>query len=407
MIAVSHPTGNEFVRALLAALEKKQLLARFFTTLNAPPENLLRLLPEPLRGQIARREFAIPRSKITARPAREIVRLFASAAGITALRRHESGAASLDAVYRDLDRFVAAWIHKNGRAIRAVHCYEDGALETFRVAAQRGLKRSYELPIAYWETSRKILGEEAQRLPAWEPTLFATRDSTEKCERKTQELLLADTVICPSRFVLESLPENVRREKKCTVAKFGSPPAQPHKQRVRADGRLRVLFAGSMSQRKGLADVFAAMKLLGRTDAELVVLGSAILPMRFYREQFGGFIYEPPRPHAAVLALMQTCDVLVLPSLVEGRALVQQEALACGLPLVVTANAGADDLIDEGSTGFLVPIRAPEKIAEKIAWFASHREQLPAMAEASQARAATCSWEGYADTIIRATGLET
>jgi glycosyltransferase involved in cell wall biosynthesis len=407
MIAVSHPTGNEFVRALLAALEKKQLLARFFTTLNAPPKNFLRLLPEPLRGQIARRGFAIPRSKITARPAREIARLFASAAGIAALTQHESGAASLDAVYRDLDRSVAAWIHKNSRTIRAVHCYEDGALETFRAAAQHGLARIYELPIAYWETSRKILGEEAQRLPAWEPTLFATRDSAEKCERKTQELLLADTVICPSRFVLESLPENLRREKKCIVAKFGSPPAQPHKQRVRADGRLRVLFAGSMSQRKGLADVFAAMKLLGRTDAELVVLGSAILPMGFYREQFGGFIYEPPRPHAAVLALMQTCDVLVLPSLVEGRALVQQEALACGLPLVVTANAGADDLIDEGSTGFLVPIRAPEKIAEKIDWFASHREQLPAMAEASRAKAVTCSWDDYADTIIRATGLET
>ena len=70
--------------------------------------------------------------------------------------------------------------------------------------------------------------------------------------------------------------------------------------------------------------------------------------MNFYREQCAGFIHEPPRPHAAVMQLMQTCDVLALPSLVEGRALVQQEAMACGLPLIVTANAGAEDLVEEG-----------------------------------------------------------
>ena len=48
------------------------------------------------------------------------------------------------------------------------------------------------------------------------------------------------------------------------------------------------------------------------------------------------------------------------------RALVQQEALSCGTPLIVTPNAGAEDLIDEGLTGFIIPFRNPEKIAEKI-----------------------------------------
>lgn len=406
-IAVSHPTGNEFVRALLRALDGKNLLARFFTTLAAPPENILRLLPRPLREQLARRRFALPHSRISTRPAREITRLVANAAGIKSLTAHESGAASLDAVYRDLDRFTATWVHKNSEEIRAVYCYEDGALETFRAAASHRLARIYELPIAYWETSRRILDDEAARLPEWEPTLFATRDSAEKCERKTQEIHLADIVVCPGKFVLDSMPKNIRHEKKCVVAKYGS-PILPHLNRSDSTkSKLRVLFAGSMSQRKGLSDLFAAVKLLRRSDVELVVFGSAILPMEFYRRQFDAFAYEPPRPHAAVLELMQRCDLLVLPSLVEGRALVQQEALACGLPLITTANAGAEDLIEEGSTGFLVPVRSPEKIAEKIAWFADHREQLPAMREAARTKAATCTWEGYADTIIRAASLET
>ena len=122
-----------------------------------------------------------------------------------------------------------------------------------------------------------------------------------------------------------------------------------------------------MTQRKGLADLFAAFRLLKRSDVELVVMGSPLASHEFYRSELPDFQYEPPRPHAEVLKLMQSCDVFVLPSIVEGRALVQQEAMACGLPLIVTANAGAEDVIDEGETGFLVPIRSPEVIAERIA----------------------------------------
>lgn len=407
MIAVSHPTGNAFVRALLAALEERRLDVRFFTTLNAPTKNVLHLLPVRLREQIARRAFPLPRSKIVTRPVREAVRLLANAADAHLLTRHECGWASIDAVYRDLDRAVAAWVERQGGELRSVHCYEDGALETFLAAARRDVRCVYELPIAWWETAEKLLREEAERLPAWEPTLLATRDSPEKQERKTREIHLADTVICPSRFVHDSLPEAILRKKQCVIAKFGSPVLRGSAVCPRKDGKkLRLLFAGAMTQRKGLADVFGAMKMLGRADVELVVMGSPILPMQFYRDQFDAFIHEPPRPHDAVLELMRTCDALVLPSIVEGRALVQQEAMACGLPLIVTENAGGGDLVEEGVTGFLTPIRSPEKIAEKIAWLAGHRDAIPAMGEAAKRKAAECTWSDYSDAIIRAAGVE-
>jgi glycosyltransferase involved in cell wall biosynthesis len=154
-----------------------------------------------------------------------------------------------------------------------------------------------------------------------------------------------------------------------------------------------------MTQRKGLADLFAAVNLLKRTDVELVVMGSPLMPLEFYQRQCPAFRYEAPRPHAEVLALMRSCDVFALPSIVEGRALVQQEALACGLPLIVTPNAGGEDLIDEGDTGFLVPIRSPEAIAEKIAWFADQRAELPRMRQYAIDKAAKYTWERYGDRI--------
>src|SRR6202030_2955942 len=131
---------------------------------------------------------------------------------------------------------------------------------------------------------------------------------------------------------------------------------------------------------------------------------SLIRPLNWYRQRLPNFVYEQPRPHVDVLRLMRSCDVLVLPSIVEGRALVQQEAMACGLPLIVSRNAGGEDLIIEGETGFLVPAGSPAAIAEKIAWFLENRGKLPGMRAAVRAKAAELTWLAYGDKILHAIG---
>jgi glycosyltransferase involved in cell wall biosynthesis len=406
MIDFIHPTGNQNVRQVLQALDEKGMLGTFHTTLGFPSGTWTRFLPGALRAECARRTYRLPPDKIDSHPGREAMRLVAQKLKWKSLGRHETGWASIDQVYRDLDRTVAQRIRQRGsRAKRdGVYGYEDGSLETFRAAKKLGLKCFYDLPIAYWETVRKLLEEEMERLPQWEPTLVGTRDSAAKLERKTAELALADLVICPSLFVLRSVPPEARREKQCIVAEFGSPPCNLDAARRAGpeSDKLRILFAGSMTQRKGLADVFDAMKLLRRPDVELLVMGSPIAPMEFYRSQYADFTYLSTRPHREVLELMRSCDALVLPSLAEGRALVQQEALANGLPLIITENTGGEDLIVEGETGFLVPIRSPEKIAEKIAWLADHRAALPGMRVAALKKADEYPWQRYHDRILSA-----
>jgi glycosyltransferase involved in cell wall biosynthesis len=405
MILLTHPTGNANVRTLLAALEQVGELELFYTTV-AVEESAwyIHLLPHFLKKEFLRRTYNLPKSKTATRPLRELVRLGASKLNLTFLTAHETGWASVDSIYRALDRQVALQLTGNLKNchISAVYCYEDAAINTFRAAKKLGWQCFYDLPIAYWETSQHLLREEAERLPEWEPTLVGTRDSQAKLARKTEELNLADVVICPSKFVYNSLPKTAHQTKRSIVAEFGSPniKVQTQKSRNRDSAPLRLLFVGSMTQRKGLADLFAAMKLLKRVDVELIVMGSILSPMEFYRAQFPNFTYEPTRPHQAVLQLMQSCDVLVLPSIVEGRALVMQEAMSCGLPLIITPNTGGEDLIDEGKTGFLVPIRSPEKIAEKIAWFADHRESISEMNDLVQKKAAQITWHNYCQNIL-------
>ena len=392
------------MRAVLTGLHSAGLLAEFATTLAFWPSSAwLRCFPATTRLELLRRSYDIPRALVHTRPLREAVRLSAERGFLSGLTRRETGWASADAIYRDLDGHVAQRL-AGTQGLRGVYAYEDGAFHSFESAEQLGLKRFYDLPIAYWKVARQLIQNEAARLPEWAGTMTGNLDSEEKLSRKDEELRRADVVFCPSGFVADSLPEPARRTSEIVVAPFGSPAIheQVTKDGVGRSRKLRVLFAGSMSQRKGLADLFAAVRQLGRSDIELVVMGSAIAPMEFYRRECPDFVYEPTRPHSEVLRLMQSCDVLALPSIVEGRALVMQEAMSQGLPVLITPNTGGEDLVEDGKAGFLVPIRSPEMIADRLAWFADHREDTRAMGESARAKAATYTWVDYGAKVATA-----
>ena len=404
MVVLSNPTGNTIVRAIARALRRAGWLQSLYTTI-AFPDPGPRWLPKAVRAQVLRRHFEVEYGLVHTHPWLESTRLIASAVGYRSLAR-PGGAASVEAVYREFDWHVAGVIASNRvpDSVRTAYAYEDAAEHTFEAARARGLACIYEMPIAHWQTVQRLLHEEAQRLPEWRQTIQGLDDSAAKLERKCHEIDLADTIVVPSRFVLDSLPAQVRSAKSCVLAPFGapSPSARAGDLRRQDAGPLRVMFAGAMTQRKGLADLFAAMRLLERTDIELVVLGALNAPLSFYRSQYPGFVYEGTRPHAEVLRVMRSCDVFVLPALVEGRALVQLEALASGLPLVVTAHTGGDDLVEEGRTGFTIPIRSPEAIAERLAWFADHRDALAEMRRHAIRKAAETSWLHYESRVLDA-----
>jgi glycosyltransferase involved in cell wall biosynthesis len=404
----SHPTGNANVRAVLVSLLEAGLLGEFHTAIAAYPGNGWEFLGRSKWGrEFNRRAFDERLRPVTIQhPLRELGRMFAARLKLPKLGRHEAGAFCIDRVFQTQDRKAARCLRKTPKSYSGVYAYEDGALETLTAARDMNLRRIYDLPIAYWQTLRRLLTEEAERLPGWKATLGGgVIDSEAKLKRKTEELQLAEVVVCPSQFVARSVPEPARSQKIIVVAPFGSPAAAPQKNHVPAPGhcgKLRVLFVGSMGQRKGLGDLFAAMRLLDRRDVELVVMGSPQSSMEFYRQEFNHFVYEPNRPHAGVLELMRGCHVFCLPSIVEGRALVMQEAMSQGLPLIITPNTGGEDLIVEGSTGFLVPIRRADLIAERIAWFADNRLALAEMSRAAQAKASQFTWEGYGKIIADA-----
>lgn len=450
---LGHPSGNQFFRNLSSALFRAGALGPVASCVNWNPRDrswLNRLTPMLARPELARRSFQESwAADLRTHPWREAARLIAIRLGFKTWNFHETGWCSVDAVYRDFDLWIARQLPlaKVRDGVRIVYAYEDAAESTFIEAKSLGLARVYDLPIAYWEIGRRLMEEEAARLPQWAATLGGgVKDSPAKLARKTRELELADLVVTPSQFVADSLPEWARASKRVIVSPFGSPEPNGEKLRAMSDElgahssepiasgqapfvstkRLRILFAGSMGQRKGLGDLFAAMRLLKRSDVELVVMGSLQAPMEFYRKEFPHFTYESGRSHAQVLELMRSCDVFCLPSIVEGRALVMQEAMSQGLPIIITPNTGGGDLVckaheieaksselraesqqlaanyGRSATGFLIPIRSPEAITEAIAWCADHRAETADMGRAARKKAATYTWEAYGDTVVAA-----
>ncbi len=405
MIHLSHPTGNANVRAVLDALIRAEMLSQFHTTISARKNSVLtKFLPKAIQKEFLRRQFNVHQKQITSHPYREMARLGCSKMGIKYLTKHEKGMFSLQKVYAGFDLAVANSLHslKPGDNVSAVYCYEDGALATFKVAKRLGLTCIYDLPIAYFERVRSLLNVEMERLPEWAPTLGGgISDSQEKLDRKAYEMELADIVVGPGKFVLDSIP-TWAKSKIQIMSPFGSPKqtlpdtvtgVQPQRE------RLRVLFVGSMGQRKGLGDLFEAIRKLNRLDVELVVLGTPILSMDFYRHQLDNFTFEKSRPHHEVLELMRSCDVFCLPSIAEGRALVMQEAMSQGLPIIITPNTGGEDLVIEGETGFLIPIRSPEHIAERITWFLDNRKSIKIMGQKAKEMAAKLTWDEYGEQI--------
>jgi glycosyltransferase involved in cell wall biosynthesis len=94
--------------------------------------------------------------------------------------------------------------------------------------------------------------------------------------------------------------------------------------------------------------------------------------------------------------------VLVLPSLEDGFGLVALEAMAAGRPVIVSEHAGVKDVVREGRDGFVVPIRSPDAIAEKLQWLHDHPAERQAMGRAAREQALRYPWARYGDEVVAA-----
>jgi alpha-maltose-1-phosphate synthase len=393
-VLLSHPTGNQNLRNALRSLAENEMLAEFWTTIAWDQDSRWnRLLPSRLRTQLARRAFPeAPRELVKCAPWREVVRLGAQPRLLNSLFCSGERPFSIIGMYRHFDGKVAQRLRAMN--LDAVYAYEGGAQQTFREARDLGITTIYELPSSYWHWARKLLREEAERKPEFAALLPSLKDSPGHLAWKDEELRLADYVFVPSQHVRHTLA-GVVADDKIRVVNYGAPPVRRQKQVTCDSSRpLKVLFVGLLAQHKGIAYLIEAIDRLG-SQVELTLVGRRFQAHSRVDEACSRWRWFESLPHARVLDLMQEADVLVLPSLTEGCALVVLEALACGLPVIVTPNTGSIEFVRDGCEGFIVPIRSSDAIAERLHTLSRDRELLAAMSRNAHATAGKKSWESY------------
>jgi starch synthase len=397
-ILLSHPTGNQNVRNALLALVEYDMLAEFWTTIAWNPESPCnRLLPYCLRRQLARREFPeAPKRRLRFAPWREVVRLGVRSTPLESVLCSEERPFSVIGVYRNFDTHVARRLR--GIRVEAVYAYEGGALETFREAKRQGILTIYDLPSGHWYWERELLRKERERNPSLASVIPKLLDSERHMREKDEELALADIVIVASQHVRRSLA-GVVADPKIKVVPYGAPPVHVRPERPCESGQpLKVLFAGALQQRKGISYLLEAVSMLG-SDVELTLIGRRVSANATVDTACGRARWFQTIPHSQVLEVMLHSDVLVLPSLSEGFGLVVTEALACGLPVIVTPNVGASDLICDGREGFVVPAQSAESIANRLDILNRDRDLLAQMSRNAQKSAAENSWKSYRTTL--------
>lgn len=154
------------------------------------------------------------------------------------------------------------------------------------------------------------------------------------------------------------------------------------------------LYVGNLKPEKGVLDLTAAWQRVVRElpDAALAIVGGG--PMRTALEAAlppGATLYGA-QPLAAIPTWLAACDVLVLPSHVEGTPNVVLEALACGRRVVATAVGGVPDLITDPALGALVPAHDPDALAAAL----TLALRTPYAPEAVAALGARGGWEASA-----------
>lgn len=168
---------------------------------------------------------------------------------------------------------------------------------------------------------------------------------------------------------------------------------------------LKLLFVGGLSQRKGIANMFAAVdKLL--PHVELTVVGrKSTNDCNALNAALSKHQWIASLPHSEVLKLMQAHDVLLFPSLFEGFGLVITEAMSQGTPVITTDRTAGPDLIDHGHNGWLVEAGSTDAIQKCLEDILVNPEKIKEVGQAASNTAKGRPWEVYgieiADAILK------
>ena len=221
-------------------------------------------------------------------------------------------------------------------------------------------------------------------------------------EKEIREYNLSDYIFVPSSFAKKTFIENGIDEKKIIKVPYGTnldefyPEENISKQFI-------IISTGHISVRKGSLYLLEAFNELNLDDSKLLMVGNIEKELFPFLKPFflnPNIIFQKHVNQKKLRSFYNNSNLFVTSSLEEGLAVVQIQAMACGLPLICTPNSGGEELIEEGKNGFVCPIRDKDYLKNKIIYFYNNREELKLFGKNSNYKAKNYfSWDKYSQNI--------
>lgn len=227
-----------------------------------------------------------------------------------------------------------------------------------------------------------------------------------RMNKTLQEYKFADYIFVPSEYVYKNFIENGENPNKIFVIPYGVDKSKfspiPKK-----DDVFRLIYVGLLSLSKGVQYLLEAYRQLivdnKLNNSELLLIGkcdsSFKLIMSEYEGMYKHILYVP---NHELYKFYSNSSIFVFPSLSEGSALVTYEAMACGLPCIVTENSGSQ--IRDGIDGFIVPTEDVDELKNKILLLYMNNELRVKMGKSAKERISIFSWDRYGEEVTKAYG---
>ncbi len=271
-----------------------------------------------------------------------------------------------------------------------VYAFSGVAEESMRARAGGASLHMLVRASAHIRTQDRLLHEEEIRTGSAQE-----RPSPWMIAREQREYTLADVIRVLSSFAYETFVAEGVEARKLGLVLSGvetrafRPSPQTIENRCRrllSGAPLRVLNVGTFAFRKGVWDTAEVIRALGTERFEYRFVGAVASEAARLASQLAAKATFQSKQHQSDLpAAYAWGDVFMLPSIEDGFPAVLAQAAAAGLPILTTPNGAGRDLVHDGISGWVLPIRTPHRFVERLRWSDAHRECLADMVHATQA----------------------
>ena len=286
----------------------------------------------------------------------------------------------------------------NGNSI--FFAYDTGALESLAWCREQKIK----CVLNQMDPNRvevELVRAEEKNWPGWSVRPLEVPE--EYFARREQEWALADRIVVNSEFSRQALlQQGVPAEKLVVIPLCYETGEAKRKSEIvnhKSDAPLRVLFLGQVLLRKGIQYLLAAARQLEKENIHFDVVGPLGISETAMKTAPGNVTFHGRTSRDQAANWYRQSDIFVLPTLSDGFALTQLEAMAHGLPVVATPNCGA--VVTDGADGFLVPPCDAGALAQTFRRYLAQPELLAAQSAAAREKSRQFSLNRLAANLAR------